>query len=627
MSQDKMREKKQSTIVERSQHTYKVKIGGTLDGFNTAHYLDTYGGFMREEVKFEPNIYIKIENIGDTNVVNPKIVINGRRNWYSIDDILSEITTESMSDEEKALAIFRFISSISVQAHDNDLRAGPGYPDECSNPSRNQFKERANPVKGVNCYYCGGCSLEAANFVILCRHAGLEARAIWMADNYTTHCVAEVKYNGEYHLFDPDERVFFLDSDNTNIASYEKVHKTPDIKVRTHWNGFAQIGERSDITPKEVYCKVYPPLSMPVEDWVSTMGIVLRPGESFIRRWDNIGKFGRAFNSRNDGRTPPYRLANGKLIYQPNLTKNSYRGGMVLERNIKSFKDDRAKPNLHMGVAGKVSIIMCKVTSPYPIVGGRVGGTFYRKDESDSIKIYFSAGDQEWCEIWSVKELGEPKRLGTFESYVDISYKSVSCFRGLDNKFDEKLIDPLNTAPKYEYYIKYEFKSDSSPTSVGIERIYLETDLQMASTSLPSLSVGTNKVVYTDKTRWPHRVKITHAWRESSESMPPKSPCDPIFPKDGQHVPLGSLKVLRWNPSVDPDGRGIQDYHIEVSFFPNFLIPVSPNFDRITRDDEPTWEIPEGWLVKGRTYYWRVKSRNHWGAWSNWSETWSFTVK
>lgn len=626
VSSEELEVKKQlSQIVEKSCYSYNIQMCGTLDGFNTTYYLDTYGNHKREEIKFEPNVSLTIENIGDTDVIAPRIVINGRRNWYSVNDILNEIISDSMSEEEKALAIFRFISDISIQAHNNDLRVSPPYPDEGSNPSRNQFRERANPVKAVNCYYCSGCSLSAANFVILCRHAGLEARAIWMSERYTYHCVAEVKYNGKYHLFDPEQRAFFLGLDNATVASYEEVYRCPRIKIRTHMDGFAQ---KEENYPKESYCGVYPPYSMPVEDdWVTTMDIILRPGESFIRRWDNMGRFGRAFNSRNNGQKPPYRLSNGKIVYKPDLSRNIYRKGMVFERNIKSFEDDGVKPNLHMGTIGQPSIIVHKVASPYPIVGGVVSGTFYRKNRDDVIKIYFSSGDQDWIEIWSAKEVGLPEEnLGAFETHIDISYQNVGGSRGLDSKFETSLIDPLNTAPKYEYYIKYEFNSSASPYDVGIDNMCLETIVQMSNTSLPALSVGENKVEYTDKTRGPHRVKITHVWYESSESTPPKPPFAPIFPEDNQKVSLNSLKYLEWEPSTDPDGKGMLDYHLQVSPFLNFLAPVSPNFDRLTLDNQPRWKIPEGWLTEERKYYWRIRGRNQWGAWSNWSKPWSFTV-
>lgn len=88
-------------------YTYTINVGGTLDEFNTTDFLDTYLGFKRLQSKFQPNKYLVIENIGDTDIINPRIVVNDRRNWFSADDILAGIFKPGMTDAEKAMAIFR----------------------------------------------------------------------------------------------------------------------------------------------------------------------------------------------------------------------------------------------------------------------------------------------------------------------------------------------------------------------------------------------------------------------------------------------------------------------------------------------------------------------------------------
>lgn len=92
------------------------------DEFNTADYLDTYSHCKRLDSKFQPNEYLMIENVGRSNVMNPRFVINGRRNWYSVETILSSILSTDMTDAEKAMAIWNFSSSIEVQCHDNNRR-------------------------------------------------------------------------------------------------------------------------------------------------------------------------------------------------------------------------------------------------------------------------------------------------------------------------------------------------------------------------------------------------------------------------------------------------------------------------------------------------------------------------
>jgi len=585
-----------------NEHTYRIQMGGTLDGFNTVHYSETYSKFMREEPGFEPNEYVIVENTGSVDVVNLRIVINGRRNWFSADDILSSILKPGMTDAEKAMAIYNFTSSIQVQCHENDRRIGPPYPDDSSNPSRNTFKERANPVKAANYYYCSGCSLSAANFVILCRHAGLTARAVWMCplDVYQTHCVAEVWYDGGWHLFDPEVRSFYLEEDNETIASYETLHKNPALVDRTHDGGFASPGIKSHASHYETY---YPPHVMPVEQWLSTLAMTLRPGEKFIWRWDHSGKFRCGDNSRNRGYLP-YSLANGRMIYRPDLAKPESRGGMLSEINIKTIVEDGELPHIHSAAEGTASSVVYKVRTAYPVVGGVVGGAFYRRTKEDVCRVYVSIGNSDWIHIWSAEQVGD------IQLYLTI----------------DEIIDPKPGPALYGYYVKYEFCSEREPTDAGINEIYMETDVQMSSASLPSLSVGANEIVYRDDTERPHSVQITHSWQESSEASPPLPPANSISPSDGTHMELGLLRELRWEAARCPDGDAIADYHIQVSPRADMLHPISPTFDRITFSRNPEWDIPQGWLLRRKTYFWRVRARNGSGVWSPWSQVWRFSV-
>jgi hypothetical protein len=562
---------------------------------------------MRLESKFQPNKYLIIENTGDTDVINPRIVINGRRDWFSADDILAGIFKPGMTDAEKAMAIYALLVSHEVQAHENDRRPGPEVPDDNSNPSRNDFKERANPVKAVNFYYCGGCQYEASNFVILCRRAGLPARAVWLnaLDKYGSHCVAETWYDGDWHLFDADQRIFYLDRDNINIASYETLHKFPQLCDRTQGGGFASKGVKNRASQ---YRDNFPPHIMAVENWLHTMAMTLRPGEKFVYRWDNINKYRCGDNQRNikpnrpEG-LPPYQLANGKIIYQPKLAPAElYQKGIVSELNIEPVKAGNGIV-LQPEVAGFPAFVIYKVSSSYPIVGGVVGTKFFRKTDGDNCRIYISVHDSNWVEVCSAKELGETE-------------KRIS----IDN-----VLNPKPTRAIYNYYVKFELQTKIAPADVSMTNLYIETDVQMAAISLPALSAGLNNVVYSDESNQNRRIKITHGWTESSATKPPLPPAEAVQPNDGGAISLTSLNKLAWQPAKDPDGS-IADYHIQISARPDMLLPVSPNFDRILNSNQPQWDPPQGWLVEGKTYYWRVRTRDNWGAWSDWSKIWKFKI-
>ena len=610
--------KERTEEITKGRHSYQVNVGGTLDEFNTAQYIETYDKNMRLESKFQPNRYLIIENTGETDVVNPRIIINGRRNWFSADDILGSIFKAGMSDGEKAMAIYAFLASHEVQGHENDRRPGPEVPEDWSNPSRNQFKERADPVKAVNFYYCGGCQYEAANFVILCRQAGLPARATWLnkLNEYGSHCVAEAWYDNDWHLFDADQRTFYLDSDNTNIASFKKLHENPFLISRGHAGGFASKGlnDRSN-----QYKTIYPPHIMPVENWLHTMAMTLRPGEKFIYRWDNIGKYRCGDNQRNikpkrpEG-LPPYQFANGKIIYQPRLAPAEvYQKGIVSELNIEAVKTEGGGVVLQPQVAGFPAFVIYRVDSPYPIVGGLVSAKFSRKSADDTCKIYVSVQDSNWVEVYSAKHPGE--MIG--EADID------------------DVLNPKPTPAIYDYYVKFELQTKNAPADVGMTQLCIESDVQLATTSLPGLSAGVNSVVYSDESKegsplrdaLRQRVKITHGWTESSATKPPLSSAKPVLPNDGGTVSLASLTKLAWQEAKDPDGDKISDYHIQVSARPDMLLPISGNFDRITSSPKAEWDVPQGWLVKGRTYYWRIRARDSNGVWGNWSKIWKFRTK
>ena len=36
--------------------------------------------------------------------------------------------------------------------------------------------------------------------------------------------------------------------------------------------------------------------------------------------------------------------------------------------------------------------------------------------------------------------------------------------------------------------------------------------------------------------------------------------------------------------------------------------------------------MPDGWLIPGERYYWHVRAKDKRGAWSPWSEAWSFVA-
>lgn len=583
---------------------YQLSLGGTLDSFNSAAYVTTNNDkTMMEVPRFQPDRFLRLANVGTTDIINPRVVINGRRSWSCADDLLAGILRRGMTERDKAFALFRFFSRIDVQAHNNDLRVDEVMPDPGAAPGFNTFRERADPIKALNSYYASGCIFSAANLVIMARHAGLKARLLAAAPldgPYDQHGGAEIEYDGAYHYFDPEARTFFLCRDNETVASYEEINRDPGLVLRTHSHGFA--AQQCNAAFILLYREHFPPYEVPVEMWTHRMDLRLRPGEELIYRWQHEGKYRYGKNPRGKPGIP-YRLANGLLVYQPCLSDRRYRGGIVHEVNTAMSPSGAERALLHAVLPNHLASVTWKVESPYPIVGGRIYGRFVM-DASGRCSVSVCTGPS-WDVVW------EGEGPGVIDAVADI----------------DAVLAALTSRAIYSYYVRFSFGTTQQPATAGLAMVRLESDLQMSQTSLPALSLGSNEVsVRTDNRDHSVdglRLRITHGWNESAASAPPPAPRRAVSPEDGGLVEAARLTELAW---ANDDPEDIADHHIIVSTRPDFLKPVSPNFDRLAFQAAPRWKVPRSFLRAGTTYHWKVRSRSSWGVWSDWSPTWTFTV-
>jgi len=485
---------------------YEVTLGGTLDSFNSASYVTTDNDkTMMEIPRFRPDRFLRLENVGSTDVINPRVVVNGRRSWHSADDLLAAVLRPGMTDREKAFALFRFFSRMDVQAHNNDLRVDDVVPAPDAAPGFNTFRERADPIKAVNFYYPSGCILSAANLVIMARYAGLPARLLAAAPldgPYAQHGGAEIEYEDAFHYFDPEARTFFLRRDNETVASYEDIHRDPGLVLRTHSHGFA--AQECKAAFIMLYRAHFPPYEIPVERWTHRMALRLRPGEELTYRWEHQGKYRYGSNPRNRPGVP-YHLANGLLAYEPRLGDRRYRDGIVQEVNTAMSESDAELPMVYPVIPSHEASVTWKVESPYPIVGGRIFGRFVMTG-SGSCQVSVCTGPA-WTTVW------EREGSGVLDAAVDI----------------DATLSALTSPAIYSYYVKFSFATTGDdPAAAGLEWVRLESDLQMSQTSLPALSVGRNEIeVLTDNRERSAdglRLRISHGWNESAVSAPPSAP-------------------------------------------------------------------------------------------------------
>jgi putative Ig domain-containing protein len=580
--------------ITSSRHTYRLNMSGTMDGENTRSLLGSSVPWVQS---FEPMRFARIENVGEVNVVNPWIQVNGKRNWRNAQDIVEEALRtygDPATDAEKARAIYEHLRLHRFHATTGDL-------------------EVRDPVKLYNIYGYALCGDNAPALMDLWRVAGLKVRRGFL----TGHCISEVWYEDDWHVLDADEQVVCLKRDNETLASEEEIVRDDDLMKRTHSGG---IGHPDDPMADERAAACYAYEGGRKGEYAShvghTMNVTLRPGEAREWRWGHVGKhhYSADLDPRIHltdsihlrhawGEKAWARLSNGKWLYRPPLRKPAGRQGLIAKNARWATKP--AEVAVSPTKVGELASLVWKVEAPYVIVGGSLSAKVLRGLQ-DTCTFFVSFDGQNWKHV-TPTDGATPSELKA----------------NLDEFF------PNKGPARYAYFLRIDLFAQVNPNNVGLESLALENDLQMASLSLPSLRLGENNIAYTDQTPGPHPVRVTFDWAERAASGPPAQPAAPEFPADKGEVE-GAQFTFKWRGSPEIDGNRIVDYHFQLGNEPTIRWALSPNFEKLISDTAEkgtaSYTIPySGLLNPGQRYYWRVRAQDERGVWGPWSQTWSFT--
>ncbi|MDD4869372.1 MAG: Ig domain-containing protein [Kiritimatiellae bacterium] len=583
------RPRTQQIVVTTSPKQYEIVMDSTVDGVMTRMPV----GYSAFHQGWQPNRFVRLENIGDTDVINPWLTINGKRKWRSLQELTREATGSYQTDADKARAVYEFTRQHRFHACTWD-------------------REVDDAVKVFNVYGYTLCGDDAQVIADLWKAAGLQTRRGYPVG----HCVSEVFYDGDFHLMDGDEHGIYLKRDNQTVASEAEVVHDHDLMKRTHTYGILS-GDSPQTDEFSASLFGYEGKREGSNGGYTrhVMAFTLRPGESIEWRWDHIGKQYSAGTVTADGKWHKdgegdlaiwgdifySKMRNGRTVYQPDLTKDIARRGMMDAVGL-------AVPGL-TGLtpvtAGKVASATWQVATAYVTVGGKVTTRFKRAGIADKISVSLSRDGKDWQTVWEAKD-----QTGVFP--VELV---------LDDRLSPR------AKPQYAYRVRIDMTAAVNPADVVLEKILFETDLQMAALGLPELEVGKNSVEYTDETPGLRKVSITHNWLERTAWQPPAAPV-PELPADGATVD-GTQVSLRWQPAGHPAGTAISDYRVQVSAFADMRWVLSPNFDKIvskTASKEKTgWAVPFiGLLNPAVPYYWRVCAKDANGVWGPWSKVSSF---
>jgi hypothetical protein len=574
-------------LAAADRHTREFSI--VIDKAHAEYTVDAGGTIVPE------NLEISIENLGDTPVLNPRMTVNGRYDWYDARSMAAEITRDCWSDEEKAMAIWWWVLYKRFQRSPADGSA-------------------LHPVRAMNGYGYGICGHTSAWMKCLWRAAGLEARVqeIW------GHTVSEAYWDGAWHMLDGNVKVFYLDRDNRTIASLATLERDPWLVERTiHPADPWFRGPDPPVRNQEFvrYIASYKDNyeehgydSEIAQDY--SMAMTLKPGEKLVRWWrPELGKF----EGRNRRAEAPERYANGQLIWEPDLRRIDMRPYLStpVYGNIATRAEDGRSPAIHIAdlqdsLYTRPSVFSIPVASAYPILGARLFATVVKEggSASDLVSIFFGKPD-----------------LGPGGLYT---YRWGQGSREVELDLDPSLL-PMGAT--YSYSIGFALRGNAEstpPAQAGLDAFRLVTDLQVSPHSLPALTLGRNTVRYWDQSAGPKKVRITHRWREVHDRRPPGKVEAAVTPADGGRIDT-LTPALNWLPAaaLDPAGK-VADYQVMVSLRPDCRWPLSPTLYQNVGSEKTEWQAPATFLNPGTTYYWKVRARDSQGNVGEWSRVFTF---
>jgi len=578
-------------VLDRNE-TYTIELGGTADETNCGYPVCGYN-FPRPQLRAQPNIMVRIENIGESDIVNPRLIVNGRRRTYDLRTFASDLVSDCDTLAEKSKKFFWWY--IHQRVHSNN-----GSPENsqalivlnslgymiCGNNVHVMYQLwRRACMPGKKGYYKLGTRPTEGD---------------WRGTDLGAHYTAEYFYDGRWRMLDGNVAVYYLLRDNRTIASREQLHHDHDLIRRAHFGTLTNV-----VTPlyaekivglyRRDLLGMYPPMQNVIETW----DLTLRPGESIEYRWDNRGLYDRGRHVEKE--IIDLVTGNGYWRYRPDLSKDFVRRAAAFKKNIAWPSDE--VPAVTARDPQKPFQVGWRFHCPYYFVGGRVRiETTGPRNSTVAVQVRFGKKPKGWQDAGLLRGGGG----GTFS---------------LDKFFESVAV--------HCHDIDVRLTGSGGAQLVGFE---FEGDIQLALRSLPALTVGQNRIEYFDSTEGDKKVRITRQFRPIDRGRPPRPPARPIYPSDGGTAD-GLTFTFRWPEAKDRGGRRIIDYHFQLSDDPKFRWRLSSNFDRLTSLVEPAREgslneyrIPHDGLLNPRTkYYWRVRAMNDRGMWSDWSPTWSFT--
>jgi HEAT repeat protein len=358
------------------------------------------------------------------------------------------------TNEEKALAVWRWMRRCTMRTNGR----GP-----------NDNGRWVNSSKILNVYgahHCGGLSLLLSD---IWRSMGYPARRLYRHG----HTLADLYYKdkdgvGRYHTFDTNYGWFVYTRDGSRIAHAEDIGA--DFSLYDH-------PSRTHIPWIDKKMWMWGWCHMPQTALPKPRTMDLHAGEITVRMWGNIGKphdDNVGVRPWDETDQPPYKreFGNGTFALRADFGP-TWRNSLAAEpvnatvRNFSLVQVDPKRP----------AEVVYRVMLPYIVADGRIS-----MKATGNVTVETDTG-KTWRKI----------RPGPLEGYVK---------QGLTKK---------NGGPpgRYSYLVRARLTDGAR-----IERMTIESTVQLNSRSLPALLAGRNKITIHGELAKGHAALVTYTWSD-----------------------------------------------------------------------------------------------------------------